>query len=180
MQTRRYVALLRGINVGGNKKVQMAELRALLERLGYANVKTLLNSGNAAWDADGDDIQAMRTAIEADIQATFGFSVSVIVLPRQQVENLVKREPFADVGEITDDMRLYVTFLPAPVPTSLSIPWHADTGDFTILSVSNSEVCSVLTLGNSRSVDAMTMLEKEFGKTVTTRNWNTVVKLAVL
>jgi uncharacterized protein (DUF1697 family) len=180
MSKTRYIALLRGINVGGSKKVEMAVLRTLLASLGFENVKTVLASGNAAWDAEGDDIAGMRSAIEQGIEATFGFSVNVMVRPRKQVERLVASDPFGDV-EVTKDTRLYVTFLPAPTKAQLEIPYHAPAQDFTILSVTDTAVCSVLTLSpTSRTVDSMSILEQVFGKDITTRNWNTVVKLAGL
>jgi uncharacterized protein (DUF1697 family) len=180
MSKTRYIALLRGINVGGSKKIEMATLRTLLASLGFEHVKTLLASGNAAWDAEGDDITDMRSAIEQGIEATFGFSVSVIVRPREQVERLVASDPFKDV-EVTKNTRLYVTFLPAPATTQLEIPYYTPTPDFTILSVTDTAVCSVLTLSpTSGTVDAMRILERAFGKNITSRNWNTVVKLAGL
>jgi uncharacterized protein (DUF1697 family) len=176
----RHIALLRGINVSGSKKIKMADLRELLTSLGFEDVKTVLASGNVAWDTGGDDTAAMQAAIERDIEATFGFGVSVIVMPREQIERLVASEPFAGV-EVTKDTRLYVTFLPEPTTTHLDIPYHAPAQGFAILRVSASEVCSVLTLSpTSRTVDLMRILEQEFGKNVTTRNWNTVVKLASL
>ncbi|MCA9890632.1 MAG: DUF1697 domain-containing protein, partial [Anaerolineae bacterium] len=55
MPAKRYIGLLRGINVGGNKKVPMADLREMMVSLGFENVKTVLASGNVAWDADSDD-----------------------------------------------------------------------------------------------------------------------------
>jgi uncharacterized protein (DUF1697 family) len=180
MSKTRYIALLRGINVGGSKKIEMAALRTLLASLGFENVKTLLASGNAAWDAESDDMTGMRAAIEQGIEATFGFSASVIVRPREQVERLVASDPFKDV-EVTEDTRLYVTFLPTPTNSQLKIPYHVPAPDFTILSVTDTAVCSVLTLSpTSRTVDAMSILERQFGKNITTRNWNTVVKLAGL
>jgi uncharacterized protein (DUF1697 family) len=180
MSKTRYIALLRGINVGGNKKIKMAELRELLTSLGLENVTTVLASGNAAWDAEGDDTAAMQAAIEHGIQAAFGFSVDIIVMPREQVERLVASDPFKGV-QVTEDTRLYVTFLPAPTKAHLEIPYHAPTQDFTILSVTDKAVCSVLTLSpTSRTVDSMSILEQEFGKNITTRNWNTVIKLAEL
>jgi uncharacterized protein (DUF1697 family) len=180
MSKTQYIALLRGINVGGSKKIEMAALRKLLASLGFENVKTVLASGNAAWDAESDDTAAMQTAIEHGIEATFGFSVNVIVKPREQVERLVASDPFGGV-EVTKDTRLYVTFLPAPTQTQLEIPYHAPAQDFIILSVTDTAVCSVLTLSpTSRTVDSMSILEQVFGKNITTRNWNTVVKLAGL
>ncbi len=180
MPKTRYVALLRGINVGGNKKIQMVDLREMFASLGFENIKTVLASGNVAWDVEDSDTTSMQAVIEQGIEVTFGFRVNVIVMPREQVERLVASNPFEDI-EVTKDTRLYVTFLPEPTTTNLALPYQVPAQDFTILYMSDTEVCSVLTLSpTSRTVDSMSILEKEFGKNVTTRNWNTVVKLANL
>ncbi|MGF1506628.1 MAG: DUF1697 domain-containing protein [Anaerolineae bacterium] len=113
----RFVALLRGINVGGNKPIKMADLRQMFAALGYQNVKTALASGNVAWDAAASDLDAMRTAIATSIASTFGFSVPVLVLPQAQVQALVEAAPFAGI-DATGDTRFYVTSLPEPVPAA--------------------------------------------------------------
>ena len=74
----RLIALLRGINVGGNKKVPMARLRALLEGLGYTEVATLLQSGNAVFTAK-EKPEAVRRALEAALKADFCFPVEVVL-----------------------------------------------------------------------------------------------------
>ena len=175
----RYIALLRGINVGGNKKIKMADLRTMLEGLGFSNVKTVLASGNVAWDADHSDTDAMQKSVEDAIHATFGFAVPIIVFPAQYIQTLIESDPFAGI-EVTKETRLYVTFLPQPTPTTLNIPYDAPTGDFRILAVNDYTVCSVLTVTKTKTVDGMKILETEFGKQITTRNWNTVIKLANL
>jgi uncharacterized protein (DUF1697 family) len=122
----------------------------------------------------------MQATIAQGIAATFGFSVGVIVLPRAQVEQLVAGAPFADIA-VTEQTRLLVTFLPAPPQTALDLPYHAPDHAVTILRVTDSEVCSVLTLSAAtKTPDAMHLLETLFGPNITTRTWNTVVKLARL
>jgi uncharacterized protein (DUF1697 family) len=89
----------------------------------------------------------------------------------------VKGSPFEDVT-VTSQTRLYVTFLSEKPASNLEIPYESPEKDFRILSVSDSEVCSVLTLTPNRgTTKAMDILEKEFGKNITTRNWNTVQKI---
>jgi uncharacterized protein (DUF1697 family) len=82
------VALLRGINVGGARKVEMARLRALLERLGFADVRTYINSGNALFRAPaGEDVAraALASRIEAAIAEEFGFPVRTLVRSRDEI-----------------------------------------------------------------------------------------------
>lgn len=175
----RYIALLRGINVGGNKKIKMADLREMLASLGFENIKTALASGNVALDADHDDVSALKSQIEQGIETTFGFTVPVIVFAQQQINDLIEKDPFTGI-ETTKDKRLYVTFLPEPTSSTLSLPHQSDTGDFAILDMTDIALFSVLTVTNTRSVDAMAVLEKAYGKSITTRNWNTVLKLGDL
>lgn len=179
----RYIALLRGVNVGGNKKIKMAALRASLTDAGYAHVKTTLASGNVAFDADEETTDTLAAALSEIIENEFGFPVPVIVLQQAILTDFVAQDPFADVV-ITDDTRLYVTFLPAAVSEStldITLPYTVETDDYTILALTDTIVSSILTLSKTkRTTDAMKLLETHFGKHITTRNWNTVQKLVSL
>jgi uncharacterized protein (DUF1697 family) len=174
----RYVALLRGINVGGNKKVPMADLKKALVKAGYGNVKTLLASGNVLLDATEKTAAALRKNLETLLKETFGFGIPTIVRTAEQLRKLAATDPFKGVT-VDGDTRLYVTFLGESNPKgTIAIPYVSPEKTFRILAASKTEVISVLRLdGNARTVDAMAVLEKEYGRDVTTRNWNTVVKL---
>lgn len=171
----RYVAFLRGINVGGNKKVEMTKLQKMLEAMGCANVKTVLNSGNVAFDADRAD----ALLLERELEKTFGFAIPVILRTKTQLQTLAQADPFRGIA-VTKDIRLYITFL-GEKPESTMKTYESAQKDFRILSVTSGEIVSVLDLSKGRgSVDAMAIVEKEFGKNVTTRNWNTVQKLLAI
>lgn len=101
-----YVGLLRGINVGKAKRMPMAELKALVESLGYTGVKTLLNSGNVVFrGAEGQAAEAARR-IEAAIPAAFGFESKLTVLDAKQWADLLADN--ALLAEMTDPSRLLV------------------------------------------------------------------------
>jgi uncharacterized protein (DUF1697 family) len=171
-----YVAFLRGINVGGNKKVPMAQLKKVMEKLGYGNVKTLLASGNVLFDASGSDA-TVASKIEKTLASAFGFTIPVILRRKADLEKLAESDPFKGIT-VTPETRLYVTFLRDKPKSTLKIPYASPDGNYRILRVSGMEIISVLQLTDgSRTVDAMAVLEKEFGKDVTTRNWNTVEKV---
>lgn len=173
----KYVAFLRGINVGGNKKVPMAKLTEVLKKDGFTNVKTLLASGNILLESDLSSTEAIRKKVEAVIEKTFGFTSHTIVRKFADLEKLSKSEPFAKI-KVTKDMRLYITFLSEKPKSKLKTPWASADKDYTILKVTDGEICSVLDLSKGMgTVDSMAILEKEFGKNITTRNWNTVQKL---
>lgn len=180
VSTQRSIVLLRGINVGGHKKIKMAELRSMFEELGFQNVKTALATGNIGFDTDSTDMAELGTQIHNEILRVFGHDVSVLMRTQANIQALVDADPFEAI-EVTPDTRLYVSFLSEKPNHNLKIPYEAPTQDFTIIRVSDEEVCSVLVLSEkSRSVDSMAILEKEFGKGITTRNWNTMLKIANL
>lgn len=172
-----YVVLLRGINVGGNKKVPMADLKTMMEKMGHKNVKTLLTSGNAIFDSVTTDIDALRHGLEKQFEKTFGFTSSMIIRPIPAIKTLITSDPFRSIV-VQPETRLYVTFLGTKPTSTLKIPYETPEKDFRILRVTDGEVCSVLTVSDARkSTDSMNILEKEFGRNVTTRNWNTVMKM---
>ncbi len=172
-----HIALLRGINVGGNKKVPMADLKKMLEKMGYENIRTLLNSGNAIFEAPNEKPELIEKKIYGQMEKTFGFTCDVIVRPADEIQKIIKADPFKDI-KVTPDTRLYVTFLTDKPKSKLKIPYVSPEKDFTILKVTDGEIISVLTLGKKGTADAMGILEKEYGNNITTRNWNTVLKLA--
>ncbi len=175
-----YVALLRGINVGGNTKVPMVDLKKAFEELRFTNVKTLLNSGNVLFVTDEIDVIVLKSIISVQLKKTFGWAIEISVREQTEIKQLVEENPFKNIP-ITQETRLYVTFFVRKFQVSLKIPYESEEKDFRILRVSNNEICSVLVLSPKRgTVDLMSFIEKEFSKNVTTRSWNTVKKLAAL
>lgn len=95
----RYAALLRGVNVGGNKKIAMADLRALLIGLGYEDVSTLLQSGNAVFTAPESDAVELAGRIEAALEADLGLSSKVLLRTHQELVAIVEANPFPTADE---------------------------------------------------------------------------------
>jgi uncharacterized protein (DUF1697 family) len=173
----KYVAFLRGINVGGHKAVKMEELKKAFAALGFDDVKTLLASGNVLFAAPPASEGALAKKIEKKLETAFGHEIGVLVRKVEGLQRLAEANPFAGV-KVTPQTRLYVTFLTEKPKSGLKIPPESPDKNFKILRATESEVCSVLTLSpNSRTVDLMSMIEKEFGRKVTTRNWNTINKI---
>jgi uncharacterized protein (DUF1697 family) len=174
-----YVALLRGINVGGKNKLPMADLKHALEARGFENVRTLLNSGNVVFEADAD-ATAIARRIEAAIKDGFSLSIGTLVRTQAQLQALVKSGPFKGV-DVTKDTGRYITFLSEKPPVSTNTVEDDASASLRILHRGDSEVCWLVTIGTGRgTTDAMAVIEKRYGKNVTTRNWNTVEKLAAL
>jgi uncharacterized protein (DUF1697 family) len=172
-----YVAFLRGINVGGHHLVRMAELKRAFEDSKFRDVKTVLASGNVIFVSPKTAVPQLTKAIGSKLKLVTGHEVGVIVRSIEQIRSLAESEPFKKI-DVTKDTRLYVTFRAGKTKSSLMIPWENKEKDFRILRVTDSEICSVVTLSpNRQSTDAMLILEKEFGRKITTRNWNTIQKI---
>lgn len=172
-----YVALLRGINVGG-KTIKMHDLCSVFESLGFENIKTLLSSGNVIFSSKELDSKILTHQIEQALEKTFGLAISITIRPTDYIKELVNSNPFKTIT-ITPDVRLYVTFLKENTKKSIVIPYESPQKDFRILSMTSDELFIVLT-GNGKTTDAMDFLEKKFGNTITTRNWNTVKKISLV
>ncbi len=175
--TVRYVAFLRGINVGSRRRIKMDELNAVFGLLGFSEITTLIASGNVVFTSPDQSETAIIKAIEDGFEAAFGFRVHTMIRTPAEIRAMIDLEPFKG-EEVRKETRLYLTLLPAPTSSTLKLPHVTMDGDCRILSRTDREVFSVLTLNQGRtSVDAMAILEKEYGKNVTTRNWNTILKL---
>tara|TARA_R110002050_G_scaffold152777_1_gene280304 strand:- start:47737 stop:48336 length:600 start_codon:yes stop_codon:yes gene_type:complete len=173
-----YVALLRGINVGGHHKVPMADLRTTMEKMGFEKVQTLLNSGNVIFEGTFYLKTAPEEQLSTGLEKAFGFPIPVLIRTADDIRQLIRSQPFKGVEE-TKDTRLYVSFLKQNPKTRIELPWTADDGSFRILSVYQKAICSVLDLSVTNTVKGMDALGQLFGKaTMTTRNWNTIKRIA--
>lgn len=172
-----YVALLRGINVGAHNRMKMADLRSLLESLGYGDVETYIQSGNATFEAAGTDERSVRSAIEAAIDDEFGYDVPVMVRTRKELANVVDGQPFDEPP--TDSIKRYVTFLheaPTDEQRERLLAAGSDAESFV---VDGRHVYSELdkeALGDGRFTDA----GEKLGMAATRRNWDVVTALVEL
>ena len=90
---RRYIALLRGVNISGKNKVPMAELKKCFETLGFTEVKTWLNSGNVVFSCDEADTAALTDRIERMIQREFSLSIPVLIIPQEELVDILSHAP---------------------------------------------------------------------------------------
>ncbi|TQM16705.1 uncharacterized protein (DUF1697 family) [Pseudoxanthomonas sp. 3HH-4] len=172
-----YIALLRGINVGKAKRIAMADLRALLEGLGYTDVATLLNSGNVVFKASKGAPKKLATDISAAIATRLGIAVPVIVVSAKDLALIAKENPFASTAD--DPSRLLVAFVAeAGVLATMSAiePHVVAPEQFHVGAHAAYLHCAS---GILESKAAEVLLGKA-GKAATTRNWATVQKLLAL
>ncbi|HZQ06338.1 MAG TPA: DUF1697 domain-containing protein [Anaerolineae bacterium] len=172
----RYVAFLRGINVGGHT-IKMDDLKKAFEGVGVQNVKTLIASGNVLFETEEADRAALTRKIEEKLEKTFGFEIPVLLRSVDELKAMVESEPFKKV-KADPTTKFYISFLSEKPTTQLQIPYESPQKDFQIIRVADGAVFSVtFPAKGGRTVDSMAILEKEFGKRITTRNWNTILRL---
>lgn len=111
-----HIALLRGINVGGRNKVTMAELREVVTSLGHTGVSTYIQSGNVLFSTPEGDSAKLAAALEAAIADAFGLKVSVVVVTRDELAQILERNPHPDEP---DPKRVHVVFLSAELPAAM-------------------------------------------------------------
>jgi uncharacterized protein (DUF1697 family) len=175
----RYISLLRGINVGGNKTIKMAELKTLYESLGFAQVQTLLQSGNVVFQSDSADSVAIVQQLETGIQAHFGFEVKIILRTAPQWDALITNAPFS--AEQRDDpaKMLVLCLTAAPHPDHLTTLLATYSGSEKIY-LQGDTLYAYYTDGMGRSKLDHAFLERKLKVIGTGRNWNTVLKLQAL
>ncbi|MEV7084640.1 DUF1697 domain-containing protein [Streptomyces sp. NPDC093085] len=175
--TTTYVALLRGINVGGHRKLPMADLRALLTGLGHGAVRTHLQSGNAVFTSDSEDERGLAAGLERAIEERFGFTVDCLVRSAAYLSAVADACPFP-AGELAGK-QLHLICLSGPADperfASLDpagyLPEEFRLGDRALYLYAPDG------LGRSKLGEALGRPAFFRGMTVTSRNWNTVTKL---
>lgn len=108
-----WIALLRGVNVGGHRKLPMAEFRTLLTGLGYQGVATYIQSGNAVFQSNGDG-DAIATEISGAIDARFGFAPDIMMLTADQLQAALAANPFPETEGAPTTLHLFFLALPDP------------------------------------------------------------------
>ena len=174
------IALIRGINVGTAKRVAMADLRKMLTGLGYTDVRTLLNSGNAVF-ATTDSTSSVTAAIERGLRDELKVPARVLVRSRAQVVEALAADPLGDVA--TDGSKHFLGFLEsAAAKRAQDIDELADDADTApdIARLVGNHVYLWCPNGISKATFAKVNWDKELGTAVTMRNWNTVQKLVDL
>lgn len=175
----KYIALLRGINVGGNKIIKMQELKAMFESLGFTGVTTYIQSGNVVFEGGTATDGTLSALIGGRIKEVFGFDVSVIIRTAAELERTLANNPFPPEAP-EDHKRLYVSFLPGePSEEALEKlrPYEKGADKLRVI---GKEMYVLYAVSASRSALFNVSFDKIFGQPVTARNWNTVSKLAHL
>jgi len=172
---RSYVALLRGINVGAHNRVPMADVRSLMTRLGYSDVRTHLQSGNVVFRGPDAPVAEVERAIADRLEADLGLPVAVLARTDEEFREVVADNPV--VGE--DPARLMVLFLAEPAGHKLA---DIDPARYApeVFAVRPAEIYVYCAIGVLESALLKLFSDRRLGCAVTARNWRTVTRIAEL
>ena len=172
--TGRYVALLRGINVGGRNRLPMADLRDIFTAAGCAEVRTYIQSGNAVFEATHDLAEALPEIVTVAIRGKFGYETAVVVRSGEEMRRVATSNPFDTSG---DPRLLHVAFLAdTPIAEAVSSldPDRSPPDEFV---VRGRDVYLRYPNGVARSKLTNEYLASRLQTVSTMRNWRTVLKL---
>ena len=170
-----YVAILRGINVSGHKIIKMERLRAAFEELGFAHVKTYVQSGNVIFETS-EPSESLAAKIERKILNEFGFDVPVLTKSSKEMMDIVKRNPFLKDVSI-DQSKLHVTFLSDDPPRNTLELLEPLAAGAELVRIVSRAVYLYCPNGYGNTKLTNTAIEKKLSCRATTRNWATTNKL---
>ncbi|RZS32773.1 uncharacterized protein (DUF1697 family) [Herbihabitans rhizosphaerae] len=173
-----YVALLRGINVGKNNQIAMADLRELLSGLGFTDVATLLRSGNAVFTTGERTPAEIAAEIEGAITERLGLRIRCLVRTAAELRAVIDADPMR--GKEINGSRYLALFLDHPIDQNLLArhdPRELDTGN---VFLGDRVVYQWCPDGIMAAPGVTAFVEKKLDVVVSNRNWNTVTKLAAM
>ncbi|MFY9489029.1 MAG: DUF1697 domain-containing protein [Solirubrobacterales bacterium] len=172
-----YVALLRGINVGANKRIGMADLRLALTAAGFEDVRTLLQSGNVVLTGSGSE-SSIGGQVEKVIAEEFGFDVGVVVRSAKQVAAVCKADPLGDIA--SDESKYMVVFCSTkPKAAAVRSLGEMDFGEER-MAVKGKDIYAWCPGGTQNSKLFKAIENEKVAPLITVRNWRTVGKLLEL
>ena len=174
-----FLSLFRGINVGGNRKVKMADLKAVHEALGLRDVLPYIQSGNVIFKSDDTDTARLQKQIEEGFETKFGFHVEVIMRTSDELSAIIEKNPFQEQPD-KESKRVAVVFLASlPDITAQEALLKAYVGPEEIFFIGK-EMYIYYPDGSGRSKLSHGYIEKKLKTGGTVRNWNTTLKLQEL
>lgn len=171
-----YIALLRGINVGGHKKVPMAELRALLTKSGLENVKTYIQTGNIIFQSSSKNTKTLEEKIKQSILEHFGFDVSVLVRTRVQLSKIFNDCPFPEEKKVSS----YFAILSEAPKEDLVQEAYKKTYENEEYEILNDALYFYCANGYGNAKFNLNFFERKLMVSATARNYKTMVKLLSL
>lgn len=173
----KYVALLRGINVGGNNKIKMADLKIAVEKAGYANVVTLIQSGNVIFDSAILDQKKIAKQLEQVMLKTFGVVSRVVIRSLPQMKKVIADIP---ASWKKDDIRKYVAFIKEPMTAAAAAKEIPVREGVDILDVGDGVLYMATKMEGLTKSGYTKIVGTKIYQDMTMRNFNTTLKILVL
>lgn len=171
-----YISMLRGINVGGQKKLRMETLQEIYQAAGFCKIRTYLQSGNVVFESTESDPSKLTADIETRIQQTCGYRVEVFIRLASEFKQILQNNPYL-IDQSVEKNKLHMTFLyQAPATTAwenIKTP-PSITDDY---APGKQEIYLYCPNGYGRTKLSNSFFERRLGVVATTRNWNTVQAL---
>ncbi|MCJ8321732.1 MAG: DUF1697 domain-containing protein [Colwellia sp.] len=175
-----YIALLRGINVSGQKKIKMADLKVLFQHLGFSEIQTYIQSGNVVFYADQEDKHLLADHIKTAIQKHYGFDVPVTVLSRNEFFSVHNNIPLGNfnVDDINENgTKIYISFLSSKPENDMINKLLSYVVSPEKLIIEDKFAYLYCPNGYGKSKLSNNFIENKLKVSATTRNWKTVVKI---
>jgi uncharacterized protein (DUF1697 family) len=166
-----YIAFLRGINSGANPSQKMENLRKIFENLGLENVQSVIASGNIIFDTDSKSKGKLAETIEKAMLKGTGVESTTILRTAEELQDLITHDPFKK----KTDLKPFVTFMKQK--TKFRPDFLLKDNGYEIIKIFDDTVCYLIDPTATKTPNIMAMLEKELGKDITTRTWNTVQRV---
>jgi uncharacterized protein (DUF1697 family) len=173
-----HIALLRGINVGGHRSVGMTDLRNFLTKLGFDDVRSLLQSGNVVFGSRARTGAELERFLEAESVKRFGIEIDFFVRAPEEWKTMIRQNPFRKEAEL-DPARLVVMLLKSPPRPEDVAALQEGISGAEIVRAKGRHLYAFYPDGQGRSRLTNAVIERKLGR-CTGRNWNTVLKLALL
>jgi uncharacterized protein (DUF1697 family) len=174
----RYIALLRGVNVGGKNMIKMETLREMVASLGFSNVKTYVNSGNVAFDAKKASDTTIAKKIRDAIEKELGMDISVMVRSTDEIKEIIAKNPYD--GQFENDKYLHIFFLNEELSKENRDRLLENNSDVEFIAVEGRTIYYMLKISILDSVLGKGFIDKKLKIPSTARNWRTVNKVAEL
>jgi uncharacterized protein (DUF1697 family) len=175
----RFISLLRGINVGGNKIIKMADLKALYAALGFTEITTLLQSGNVVFNSDAAPLPELTQKIETAIVATYGFDSKIILRTPEEWRSLMDEQPFTP-EQMQDPSKVLVWLLQAAPDSDYPQSIIAQYSGVEQMMLRHHHLYVYYAEGMGKSKLDNAFVEKKLKLIGTARNWNTIQKIAAV
>ena len=173
----KYISILRGINVSGQKKIKMLDLKSLYESLGFQNVVTYIQSGNVIFETSDKNKSNVKMLIEDAIVKKYKFHVPVEIRTKREIESIIKNNPFGTVDLVKDGTKVLVTFL-SSIPDKVKVTEVlSKVVTPEKLVIKGQDVYLYCPNGYGVSKLSNSFIEKKLEVEATTRNWKSVHKL---